>query len=184
MANMEIAKGDGRMAAVDAAAVDELKSQLQGTLLQPGDGGYDEARTIWNDMIDRRPAVIASCANAADVQRTVAFAAAHGLLLAVRGGGHNIAGYAVCDRGLMIDLSPMKAVKVDLKAQRASVEAGATLGDVDQGTQAHGLATPLGINSTTGVAGLTLGGGFGWLSQTAVRRRQVRRVQRIMQPRR
>ncbi len=165
MANIEIAKGDRGMAAVDAAAIDALKSQLQGKLLQPGDGGYDEARTIWNDMIDRRPAIIASCANAADVQRAVSFAAAHGLLLAVRGGGHNIAGNAVCDGGLMIDLSPMKAVKVDPKSQRASAEGGVTLGDFDQGTQAHGLATPLGINSTTGIAGLTLGGGFGWLSR-------------------
>ncbi len=165
MASIEIVKGDGGKAAVDTAAVDQLKSQIQGRLLLPGDDGYDEARTIWNAMIDRRSALIVSCASAADVQQAVAFAAAHGLLLAVRGGGHNIAGNAVCDNGLMIDLSPMKAVTVDATARRAGVEPGATLGDVDQATQAHALATPTGINSTTGIAGLTLGGGFGWLSR-------------------
>ena len=126
---------------------------------------YNEARKIWNAMIDRRPALIVRCAGAGDVMRSVRFAGEHKLLVAVRGGGHNIAGNAVCDGGLMIDLSPMKSVRIDAKAMTARVEPGATLGDMDRDTQAFGLATPVGINSTTGIAGLTLGGGFGWLSR-------------------
>jgi FAD/FMN-containing dehydrogenase len=125
----------------------ELKAGLQGDVVLPRDEGYDSARTIWNSMIDKRPALIARCLNSSDVLRSVNFARDNGLLLAVRGGGHNIAGSALVDGGVVIDLSRMKAVKVDAAAQ------------------AHGLATPLGINSTTGVAGLTLGGGFGWLSR-------------------
>jgi FAD/FMN-containing dehydrogenase len=116
-------------------------------------------------MIDRRPALIARCAGAADVMRAVAFARAHDVLVSVRGGGHNIAGSAVCDGGLTIDLSAMRLVRVDPWTRRAQVGPGATLGDFDHEAQAFGLATPLGINSTTGVAGLTLGGGFGWLSR-------------------
>jgi FAD/FMN-containing dehydrogenase len=116
-------------------------------------------------MIDKRPAIIARCATAADVQRAVKFAKENGLVLAVRGGGHNIAGSALCDDGIVIDLSQMKAITVDPEKRRATVEGGASLADLDAATQAHGLATPLGINSTTGVAGLTLGGGFGWLSR-------------------
>ena len=117
-------------------------------------------------MIDRRPALIARCATAGDVVTAVRFATAHKLLVSVRGGGHNIAGNAVCDGGLMIDLSAMKAVEVDTAARTARVGPGATLGDLDRATQAHALATPVGINSTTGIAGLTLGGGFGWLSRS------------------
>ncbi len=124
-----------------------------------------KSRAIWNAMIDRRPALIVQCASAADVSRVVRFAAEHKLLVAVRGGGHNIAGNAVCDGGLMIDLSPMKSVRVDAKGMTARVEPGVTLGEMDRDTQAFGLATPVGINSTTGIAGLTLGGGFGWLSR-------------------
>ena len=116
-------------------------------------------------MIDKRPAVIARCASASDVVRGVNFARDNGLLLAVRGGGHNIAGNAMCDDGLVIDLSKMKAARVDPAGRRVTIEGGATLADLDAATQAHGLATPVGINSTTGVAGLTLGGGFGWLSR-------------------
>ena len=116
-------------------------------------------------MIDRRPALIVRCADASDVARTVDFARDLGLLLAVRSGGHHIAGNAICDGGVVIDLSQMKAVQVNVPGRRVAVEAGATLGDLDAATQAHGLALPLGINSTTGVAGLTLGGGFGWLSR-------------------
>ena len=156
---------DGEVKAVDEAVVSGLRSGLRGELLQPGDASYDEARTIWNATIDRRPAVIVRCQDASDVARVVDFARELGLLLAVRGGGHNIAGNAVCDDGVVIDLSQMKAVSVDAAARRATVEGGAMLGDVDAATQAHGLALPLGINSTTGVAGLTLGGGFGWLSR-------------------
>jgi FAD/FMN-containing dehydrogenase len=143
----------------------ELKNGLGGTLLTPESPGYDEARSIWNAMIDRRPGLIVQCTDTSDVVRAVRFARAHELLVAVRGGGHNIAGNAVCDGGVVIDLSPMREVRVDPAARTARVGAGATLADVDQATQAHGLATPLGVNSTTGIAGLTLGGGFGWLSR-------------------
>jgi FAD/FMN-containing dehydrogenase len=116
-------------------------------------------------MIDRKPALIARCAGAADVMRAVRFAGEHGLLLAVRGAGHNIAGKGVCDGGFLIDLSQMRSVHVDPRKKTARVEPGATLGDLDDATQVYGLATPVGINSTTGIAGLTLGGGFGWLSR-------------------
>jgi FAD/FMN-containing dehydrogenase len=150
---------------LQAAKVEELKSGIKGEVLLPGDAAYEGARKIWNAMIDKRPALIARCASTADVVRAVNFARDNGLSLAIRGGGHNIAGNAVCDDGIVIDLSAMKAVKVDAAARRATVEGGALLSDVDAATQAHGLAVPLGINSTTGVAGLTLGGGFGWLSR-------------------
>lgn len=145
--------------------VDHFKATLRGPLLQPGDAGYDAARTIWNAMVERRPAFIARCTGTADVLASVAFARAHGLPLAVKGGGHNIAGNALCDDGLVIDLGPMRGVHVDPEARLAVVGGGATLGDVDHETQAYGLAVPTGINSTTGIAGLTLGGGFGWLSR-------------------
>ncbi len=151
--------------ALREATVDELKTSLRGDLLQPGDPGYDEARKVWNAMIDRRPALIARCAGATDAIKALAFAREHGIAVAVRGGGHNIAGNAVCDDGLVIDLSAMKSVRVDPEARRAWVEPGATLGAFDQEAQQFALATALGINSTTGVAGLTLGGGFGWLSR-------------------
>ncbi len=144
----------------------ELRSVIRGTILQADDVGYDEARTVWNAMIDRRPGIIVRCAGTADVRAAVAYARNHGLPLAVRGGGHNIAGSALCDDGLVIDLSGMKSVQVDPGQRRAWVEGGATLRDFDHEAQAYGLATPLGINSTTGVAGLALGGGFGWLSRT------------------
>ncbi|QYG00967.1 FAD-binding oxidoreductase [Massilia sp. NP310] len=144
----------------------ELKGLLRGELLEANDAGYDDARAVWNAMIDRRPALIVRCAGTADVRASLAYARDHQLRLAVRGGGHNIAGSALCDDGLVIDLSRMKSVQVDPVRRRAWVEGGATLRDFDHEAQAYGLATPLGINSTTGVAGLTLGGGFGWLSRT------------------
>ena len=147
------------------AAIAALRATLRGTALLPDDPGYDAARSVWNAMIDRHPALIVQAAGAADVMRTVAFAHDHHAVLAVRGGGHNVAGNAVCDGGVMLDLSHMRSVHVDPAARRARVEGGATLGDVDRETQAFGLAVPLGINSTTGVAGLTLGGGFGWTSR-------------------
>ena len=153
------------MTKLQADRLEELKRGFGGELLVPGDGGYDEARRIWNAMIDRRPAVIARCATTADVARAVSFARESGLVLSIRGGGHNIAGNAVCDGGIVIDLSRMKAARVDPVARRVTIEAGATLADLDAATQPHGLATPVGINSTTGIAGLTLGGGFGWLSR-------------------
>lgn len=145
--------------------IDSLRTRLRGPLLLPGDTSYDETRQIWNAMIDRRPAMIARCVSPEDVITAVGFAWEHSLLVSIRGGGHNIAGNAVCDGGLMIDLSLMKSVRVDPVARRATVEPGCTLADFDAAAQAHGLAAPLGINSTTGVAGLTLGGGFGWLSR-------------------
>lgn len=153
------------MAKLSSNAIEALKVATRGQVLLPADPGFDEARRIWNAMIDRCPAVIVRCAGVADVRRAVDFARDNDLLLAVRGGAHNIAGSAVCEDGLMIDLSPMKSVRIDPAARRAYVEPGATLADFDHEAQAFGLATPLGINSTTGVAGLTLGGGFGWLSR-------------------
>jgi len=145
--------------------IDEFKVHLRGDVLLPGDARYEEVRRIWNAMIDRKPALIARCMSPEDVVRSVGFARERNLLVSIRGGGHNIAGNAVCDDGLMIDLSLMKNVQVDRDARRANVEPGCTLAEFDAASQAHGLATPLGINSTTGVAGLTLGGGFGWLSR-------------------
>jgi FAD/FMN-containing dehydrogenase len=153
------------MVNLSSDAIADLKAGTRGQVLLPADPGFDDARRLWNAMIDRRPAVIVRCKGVADVRRAVAFARDNALQLAVRGGAHNIAGSAVCDDGLMIDLSPMTSVRVDPGARRAYVEPGATLGDFDHEAQAFGLATPLGINSTTGVAGLTLGGGFGWLSR-------------------
>lgn len=150
---------------LDAATVTEFKARFRGAVLQPGDAGYDDVRQIWNGMIDRRPSLIARCSSPEDVVQAVNLARTHDLLVSMRGGGHNIAGNAVCDDGLMIDLSLMRKVVVDVAARRATVEPGCTLGDFDAAAQAHGLATPTGINSTTGVAGLTLGGGFGWLSR-------------------
>ncbi|WP_168789787.1 FAD-binding oxidoreductase [Paraburkholderia aromaticivorans] len=153
------------MVNVSSSAVDELKTAIRGQVLLPGDASFDEARSIWNAMIDRHPAIILRCAGVADVRQGVAFARDNGLPLAIRGGGHNIGGSALCDDGVVLDLSQMRSVRIDPTARRAYVEPGATLHDFDHEAQAFGLATPLGINSTTGVAGLTLGGGFGWLSR-------------------
>lgn len=143
----------------------DFGTDFQGDLLSPGDAGYDEARQIWNAMIDRKPALIARCRSPEDVVQAVRWARNEKMLVSIRGGGHNIAGNAVCDDGLMIDLSLLRAVQVEPSTRRATVQPGCTLADFDAAAQAHGLATPLGINSTTGVAGLTLGGGFGWLSR-------------------
>ena len=140
-------------------------AQIRGGALSPADDAYNEARKVWNGSIDRRPALIARCLTDSDVQAAVRFAAAHRMLLSVRGGGHHIAGNAVAEGGLMLDLSGMRTVSIDAAKRTARVGPGALLGDFDREAQAHGLATPLGINSTTGVAGLTLGGGFGWLTR-------------------
>ncbi len=153
------------MKQLPTAVINDFKNQFRGNVLLPGDAGYDDVRQIWNAMIDRRPALIARCTSAEDVVQAVAFGRANGLLISIRGGGHNIAGNAVCDDGIMLDLSLMKKVQVDTNARKAVVEPGCTLADFDRAVQAHGLATPVGINSTTGIAGLTLGGGFGWLSR-------------------
>lgn len=165
MGSIEFVNQQGTRTAVDVAQIQQLRSQLQGRLIEPVDKGYDEARSIWNAMIDRRPAAVVQAARATDVMAAVTFARQRNLLLAVKGGGHNIAGNAVCEGGLMLDLSGMRSVRVEPERRRAYVEPGALLGDFDREAQAFGLATPLGINSTTGVAGLTLGGGFGWLSR-------------------
>ena len=136
-----------------------------GTLIRPGDEAYDEARSLWNGAIDRHPALIARCTGEDDAALALAWALREGLPVSVRGGGHNVAGTALCDDGVVIDLSGLRGVIVDVAGRIARVEPGATWGDVDCATQRHGLATPSGIVSETGVAGLTLGGGFGWLSR-------------------
>ncbi len=153
------------MANIQATQIEELKSGVRGEVLLPGGEAYESARKIWNAMIDKRPGAIVRCSTTSDVVHTVNYARENGITLAVRGGGHNIAGSALCDGGIVIDLTRMKAANVLPGARRVTIEGGATLADLDAATQAHGLATPVGINSTTGVAGLTLGGGFGWLSR-------------------
>ncbi|EMA44949.1 FAD-binding oxidoreductase [Halococcus saccharolyticus] len=150
---------------LDETAVNEFGEGFRGEVINPAEVGYDDAREIWNAMIDREPALIARCAGTADVIAAVDFARENDLLVSVKGTGHNIAGNAVCDDGLMIDLSLLKSVHVDPAAQTARVEPGVVLNELDHETQAFGLATPVGYNSTTGIAGLTLGGGFGWLSR-------------------
>lgn len=150
---------------LQATTIEDLKGKFGGEVLLPGDAAYDDARRIWNAMIDRHPALIVRCATTSDIVLAVDFARNHGLPLAVRGGGHNIAGSALCDDGIVIDLSQMKAARLDPGARLVTIEGGATLADLDAITQTHGLATPVGINSTTGIGGLTLGGGFGWLSR-------------------
>jgi len=155
----------GGEAILDKETIRTLEASLGGELLRQGDGGYDEVRRIWNGMIDRHPALIARCTGTADVIEVVRFARENGLLLSVRSGGHNIAGHAVCEGGLMIDLSPMKGIWVDPASRTARAQPGVTLGELDRETQVHGLAAVLGFISTTGIAGLTLGGGFGYLSR-------------------
>ena len=140
-----------------------LRSQLAGSVLAPSDAAYDDARRLHNGLIDRRPALVVRCHGTADVQAAVRFGRERGLEIAVRGGGHNVAGNAVCDGGLMIDLSPMRAVHVDPRTRRARAQGGATWGDYNRETQLHGLASTGGVVSSTGVGGLTLGGGLGWL---------------------
>ena len=146
--------------------IDAFGAGVRGEVVRPTDDGYDEARTVWNATIDKHPVLIVRCAGTADVIGAVAFAKEHDLPISVKGGGHNIAGRAVEDDALMIDLSPMKSVRVDPDARTARVEPGVVLNELDHETQAFGLATPVGYNSTTGIAGLTLGGGFGWLSRS------------------
>lgn len=158
---------DNRTAIPAAGSFERLRQHLSGELLHPGAPGYEAARMLWNGMIDRRPAAIARCLSAADVQAAVRFAAETGLPLAVRAGGHSISGNSSCDAGLVIDLSLMRRVDVDPVARTARADPGVLLGGFDIATQAHGLATTMGVNSDTGIAGLTLGGGLGRLGRSA-----------------
>jgi FAD/FMN-containing dehydrogenase len=165
MGSLTVASLAGATISIDDSAVAQFGTAVSGGVLRNGDDGYDEARSIWNAMIDKSPAIIARCLNAKDVIAAVNFARTHGILVSIKGGGHNIAGSSLCDDGLTIDLSQMKSVRVEPDKRVAHAEPGATLGDFDRAVQEHGLATPVGINSTTGLAGLTLGGGFGWLTR-------------------
>ncbi len=147
----------------DGADVRGLREAMRGQVLVPGETGYDEARKVWNGTVDRRPALIARCLDVADVQRALGFAVEHGLPVAVRGGGHSVAGFSTCNDGVLVDLGLMRTVSVDAQARVARAEPGVTGAEFDRATQKHGLATTLGVVSTTGIAGLTLGGGIGWL---------------------
>jgi FAD/FMN-containing dehydrogenase len=158
----EVGKAETK-AILDEQAVQRFAAALDGVLRRPGDPGYEEARRVWNGMIDKRPALIAACAHTEDVATAVTFAREQALPLSVRGGGHNVAGHAANDGGLVIDLSPMRQVRVDAATRTVRAGGGATIADLDQATQAHGLAVPMGVVSQTGIAGLTLGGGVGWL---------------------
>lgn len=163
MPEIRIASLAGGNIGVPEEAIGRLSEGLRGRLIRPTDGDYHEARAVWNGMIDKRPALIVRVAGVADVIRAVSFCREHGVLVAVRGGGHSVAGTSVCDGGVVIDLSLMRGVWVDPAARSATVQGGATWGDLDQETQAFGLATPGGLVSDTGIAGLTLGGGIGLL---------------------
>ncbi len=164
-ADIEAVTGDGKKIVLPGADVEDFRAGLRGPLLLRDAPGYDDARRIWNGMFNRKPALIARCAGAADIVRSVNFARAHGLLVAVRGGGHSLSGQSVCDDGLMIDLSPMRSVRVDPVRKSARVGPGSMLGDLDRESLAFGLATTTGTVSHTGAAGLTLGGGFGRLAR-------------------
>ncbi|HYW44233.1 MAG TPA: FAD-binding oxidoreductase [Bryobacteraceae bacterium] len=150
---------------MSAQSIDQLKSSFRGELIQPADAAYESARKVYNGMIDKRPSLIARCVDVADVMAAVAFGAGNGLLTAIRGGGHNGAGLGTCDGGLVIDLSRMKGIRVNPAAGTVRVEGGCVWGDVDHATHAFGMAVPCGFISTTGVAGLTLGGGIGYLTR-------------------
>src|SRR5687767_4622171 len=164
-AGIEVRTLEGATRKLTPEVLQAFRAAFRGPLLRPGEAGYDDARLIWNAMIDRRPALIARCTGTADVVAAVRLAREHGLLSSVKGGGHNIAGLAVCEGGLVIDCSLMKGVWVDPAARTARAQPGCTLGDLDRETQIHGLAAPIGFVSTTGIAGLTVGGGFGYLTR-------------------
>ena len=162
---MTIRTLSGREIELKQDAIDGLKLRLKGPVLAPGEPGYEESRTVWNAMIDRRPAMVVRCLGVADVQACVRFAREHDLLLCMKGGGHNIAGLAIADGAMMLDMSLMRGVWVDRERKIARAQAGCLLGDVDRETQVQGLAAVLGFVSLTGVTGLTLGGGFGYLTR-------------------
>jgi FAD/FMN-containing dehydrogenase len=148
---------------IDRDAADELRASMRGDVIAPSDGGYDEHRKVWNGSIDRRPGLIARCAGVADVRAAVRFARERGLLMAVRGGGHSFPGLSVCDDGLLVDLGSLKGIRVDPDAGTVRAQAGVLLGELDRETQAFATAVPAGIVTHTGLAGLTLGGGIGWI---------------------
>lgn len=166
MTNIQVRSLSGEVVVLDDQTLVDFRTQVRGQVITPGDSNYDEVREIWNAMIDRRPGLIVRCSGTADVLQAIRFARRHKLLTSVRGAGHNIAGKSLYDGAFLIDLSVMRSVQVDPDKRVAVAGPGATLGDVDHETQAYGLAVPVGINSTTGIAGLTLGGGFGWLSRS------------------
>lgn len=163
MADLKVSTVKGADTVLGEAVVEELRRSLRGRLLCPGEEGYDEARWLWNARFDKQPALIAQCAGVSDILNSVNFAAANSIPVAVRGGGHNVAGTGACDGGLMLDMSRLKSVRVDPVNRTARAEPGLTWGEFDRETQAFGLATTGGICSATGIAGVTLGGGFGWL---------------------
>jgi FAD/FMN-containing dehydrogenase len=165
MTQIKVQTLTGGQVHLDPSDLNALAADIRGSLLLQGDPGYDDARTIWNGMIDRRPAMIVRCIGVADAMTCVNFAREHRLELCVKGGGHNIAGLAVSDGAMMIDMSLMRGVWVDAEKRIAHAQAGCTLGDVDRDTQLHGLAAVLGFVSNTGITGLTLGGGFGYLTR-------------------
>jgi FAD/FMN-containing dehydrogenase len=162
---MKVQTTEGREAELKQDALDGLRMRLRGPLFLPGEAGHEESRSVWNAMIDRKPAVVARCRGVADVITCVQFARDNDMLLSIKGGGHNIAGLAAADGALMLDMSLMRGVWVDSRKKVAHAQAGCLLGDVDRETQVHGLAGVLGFVSATGIAGLTLGGGFGYLTR-------------------
>ncbi len=165
MSDLSVATITGGTLEVSKEMLEGLRARLRGQLLTPADAAYDDARRVWNAMIDRRPGLIVRCLGVVDVVAAVDFAREHGLLLSIKAGGHNISGLAVCDGGVTLDLSLMRGVWVDTPGRIAHAQAGCLLGDVDRETQLHGLAAVMGFVSMTGIAGLTLGGGFGYLSK-------------------
>ncbi len=163
MKKVEFINRDNATVKIPGEAIDALRNRISGNVLVNGDPGYDEARRVWNGMIDRKPGIIVQCKNVTDIQKAVKFANEYGILITVKGGGHHVAGSAVRDKAVMIDLIEMQDIDLDVKNKRAMVQAGATWGMVDAVTQKEGLAVPGGLVSTTGIAGLTLGGGIGWM---------------------
>src|SRR5208337_2590597 len=161
MNNQEVISTNGK--AVDESAIGKFKSHLRGTIVRPGEDDYDDARKLWNGCFDKLPALIARCTCVEEVARTIAFARGNDLVTAVRAGGHSLAGKSVSDGGITINLSPMKGIRVDPRRRIAHAEAGLLLGEFDQATVLHGLATTMGTAPDTGMAGLVLGGGLGWL---------------------
>ena len=160
MSELKVVRNGGD-AVLSRQAVEEFRSRLRGTLVLPTDKDYDVARRVWNGMVNKRPAMIARCADANDAAASVNFVREHQIPLSVRGGGHNYAGKAVCDGGLVVDLSSMKRISIDRERRTARAQAGLRLGEFDRETQTIGLATTLGVNTDTGISGLTLGGGYG-----------------------